>query len=70
MDTSRSRWHGDRMTSRQIPPQEPDETQAVKPPKDDPIPEEVHRRAEALAQAVLAMPPKPQRELVGPDEVK
>ena len=31
--------------------------------KDDPIPEEVHRRAEALAQEVLKTPPRPQRKL-------
>ena len=33
--------------------------------KDDPIPEEVHTRAERLAKSVLSLQPKTQRELVG-----
>ena len=37
-------------------------------PKDDPFPEEVRRRAEALARAVLKLPPRPQQELVGAGE--
>ena len=44
------------------PDQEPPDS------KDDPIPEEVHTRAERLAKSVLSLRPKTQRELVGEKE--
>ena len=68
LDYMRARWHGDRMTSRS-PPEGSNKKPADELTEDDPIPEEVHRSAEALAKAVLGLPPKPQRELVG-DTVK
>ena len=46
------------MTSRS-PPEGSNKKPADELTEDDPIPEEVHRSAEALAKAVLAMPPKP-----------
>ena len=65
LDDARDRWHGDRMTSRPNPSEGTIEKQADELTEDDPIPEEVHHRAEALAKAVLRLPPKPQRELAG-----